>query len=263
MSNPCKVILTRGKNKGKICGSVNSKCKHVTKPLICEKCGIKFDRTTSYYRHVNSCNIKSSKKSEDNDSSKSKIKLSINVKPSQPSMSNVFQRLVELEEQNTALREEVEVLKSQPVTNYNIAILGNDFYTELVDKIGKKDTIKFLAQSCHRPLDVFQKLYLDDCKPDNYPVACRDELHFRYLDNDKKMVDDRGGSSIGTVVSKQITNAMINAVNDCQNTVYSLDDIETIRNKLILNLEKDRDRMIKDLADITNNPNHPFFRDEV
>ena len=257
MSNPCKVIITRGKNKGKVCGSVNAKCKHVSEPLICAGCGLKFDRSTSYYRHINTC-ISASKKVP------SKIRIAVKPKESSDStnISNVYKRLIDLEEQNSALREEVEELKQKPMTNYNIAILGNDFYTELIDKIGsKRDAIEFLAKSyIESPLDVFQKLYLDDRKPDDYPVACRDKLHFRYLDNEKRMVDDQGGSSIGTVVSKQITNAMINAVNDSNgNSVYGLDDIETIRKKLE---SLDKDSIIADLACITNNPNHPFFREE-
>jgi uncharacterized C2H2 Zn-finger protein len=259
MSNPCKVIITRGKNKGKTCGSVNVKCKHVSEPLICPGCGLKFDRSTSYYRHINSCLVQK----------KTASKIRIAIKPKETTndtanISNVYKRLIDLEEQNYALREEVEELKQKPMTNYNIAILGNDFYSELVDKIGnKRDAIEFLAKSyIESPLDVFQKLYLDDRKPEDYPVACRDKLHFRYLDNEKRMVDDQGGSSIGSVVSKQITNAMINAVNDCNgngNTVYGLDDIETIRKKLET---LDKDSMIENLAYITNNPNHPFFREE-
>ena len=258
MSNPCKVIITRGKNKGKVCGSVNVKCKHVSEPLICSGCGLKFDRSTSYYRHINICTR--SKQSV------SKIKIAVKPKDQNdtdrsPNISNVYKRLIDLEEQNSALREEVEELKHKPVTNYNIAILGNDFYTELVDKIGKQDAIEFLAKSyIESPLDVFSKLYLDDRKPEDYPVACRDKLHFRYLDHDKRMVDDQGGSSIGSVVSKQITNAVINAVNDCNgNSVYGLEDIETIRKKLEM---LDKDTMIADLAYITNNPNHPFFSEE-
>ena len=267
-NNPCRVVITRGKNKGKICGFINSKCKHVAELLICNHCGLKFDRTTSYYRHVNQCNTTSSSNKQ------SKIKISVNVKNNsdeleseKKNISTVFQRLAELEEQNTALREEVEVLKHKPVNNFNIAILGNDFYTELVQKIGKSDAIKFLAQSCAKsPLDVFQKLYLDDCKPDDYPVACREgpqrQHHFRYLGHDKKMVDDKGGSTIGRAVSKQIANAMLDAVNDFnENMVYYLDDVETIRKRLQDNIDKER--IVNDLAYITKNPHHPFFRENI
>jgi hypothetical protein len=180
-------------------------------------------------------------------------------------MTRVFNRLILLEEQNSALREEVEELKLKPTTTNYIAIMGDDFYTGLTNKIGRANAMKFLAESgTKRPISVFQKLYIDDRSPDDYPIACRDKYHFRYLDNQQRVVDDRGGSTIGNAVSKQITDAVEHAVHDFEieghgNSVYGLEDVRLLRERLE---QLDQDSVIKELAYITNNPDHPFFRDD-
>lgn len=279
MSNPCKVIITRGKNKGKICGDINAKCKHVTDPLVCSVCGQNFDRTTSYYRHVNTLHdgrarpygpkyieaLKAEQQqSHEPQDQEQKVKVKVPIKVKIGTVSDMFRRLAQLEQQNSELREEVAELKMKPTTTNYIAILGNDLYTELTNKIGKDKAMRFIAESgVKRPLSVFQKLYLDDRNPDDYPIACKDKCHFRYLDHRKRMVDDPGGSTIGTAVSKQIYDAVTHAVHDFEieghgNTVYGLEGVHSLRERFA---QLDQDSVIKELAYITNNPNHPFFRD--
>jgi len=273
----CQVLITRGKNKGKTCGSVNAKCKHVTELMECDVCHMKFDRSTSYYRHRNAHQDGPKVKPTPTRTTHSAKPMAPTPVPpsSLPSPSDppdspkperdVYIRLLRLEEQNDALRKEVEVLKHKPMTTNNyIAIVGSNFYTELIEKIGKNDAIKFLTGNCVKsPLSVFQKLYLDDRSPDDYPVACKDELHFRYLDSNKRVIDDCGGTTIGSVMSQQITDAVLHAAADFEiegqgNSVYGLDHIRKIRERFA---ELDKDTMIRDLAYITNNPNHPFFRE--
>ena len=270
MGNPCKVVITRGANKGKICGQINPKCKHVSEPLTCIVCHTVFDRTTSYYRHINlhhngkaklGAPLRQCQPSQPSpNQNQPKIKVSVNVKDD--SLSHVYTRLVELEEQNNALREEVAELKLKPTTTNYIAIVGNDFYSELTNKMGRENAMKFIAESgIKHPLSVFKKIYLDDRKPDDYPIACRDRCHFRYLDSQKNMVDDRDGKNIGNVVSKGLSDAVQNAVHDFEieghgNTVYG---IQQLKRSL---MQLDQHSVIKELAYITNNPNHPFFRDD-
>lgn len=294
MGNPCKIIITRGKNKGKICGEINNKCKHVSEPLVCSVCKTEFDRTTSYYRHVNSRHngqakpinkikiaVEESLAIQDHNQvqvpqlqitdtdtdakDKVQVQVRVQVQVQESKLHRVFDRLAQLEKQNIELREEVEELKLKPTTTNYIAILGNDFYQDLITKIGRPEAMRFLAEKGTKsPLSVFEKLYLEDRSPDDYPIACRDKYHFRYLDDQKRMVDDRGGSNIGTVVSKQLTDAVNHAVHDFEieghgNSVYGLENVQRLRQRLA---ELDQDSVIKELAYITNNPNHPFFRDE-
>ena len=226
-----------------------------------------FDRTTSYRRHI-SIHLEKNSSTE-----ASKIKIAVKKKDEEVlklriDPNEVMVKLLQLEQQNNELREEVEVLKQMPVTTTNyIAVLGTDFYGDLISKLGKSDAIKFLAESCvdGSPLSVFQKLYLDDKKPNDYPIACKDQLHFRYLDNDKRVVDDQGGAALGTAVSKKITDALLLAANDAMiremdgnNPVYNMQNILLMQDRLT---KLDKSSMIQDLAYITNNPNHPFFRD--
>jgi uncharacterized C2H2 Zn-finger protein len=263
MVNPCDVILTRGKNKGSTCGSINAKCKHVQEPMVCKICSMTFDRTTSYHRHVNTHKNKGVKIQIAIKKKEYTIKKTIPMSDTtleqleRDRYNDVYYKILQLERQNIDLRKEVEVLKHMPVTTTNfIAVLGSDFYADLINKLGKPDAIKFLTQSCIKrsPLSVFQKLYLDDINPENYPVACKDELHFRYLDNEKKMVDDQGGIYLGDAVSRKISDAMMLAANENSGPSSHILQQEKLQSF-------DRDTMIQDLANITNNPNHPFFRD--
>ena len=110
---------------------------------------------------------------------------------------------------------------------------------------------------------MFKKLYIEDRNPDDYPIACRDKYHFRYLDDQKRVVDDHGGSTIGNTVSQRLTDAVEHAVHDFEieghgNSVYSLENVQLLKERLA---QLDKDSVIKELAYITNNPNHPFFRE--
>lgn len=271
--NPCTVVITRGKNKGKLCGHVNARCKHVSKLLTCDECGMTFDRSTSYRRHIST-------------HQKTKDKILINIKrkeeeeeeavpswsPAVRSQEDIYRKLEHLEKINNSLREEVVELKNKPVTmthNY-ITIMGDsNYYHELIHKLGRDNAIKFLTQSCvnGQLLSVFQKLYLDGRQPDDYPVACKDERYFRYLDDDQCLMDDHDGSEIGNVMSRKITDAIIRATNDAiiqdtSNDISSgtqvMDNLHSVQSALCI----DTEAMIKDLAIITNNPGHPFFRDD-
>lgn len=281
MVNSCAVVITRGKNKGKTCGSVNARCKHVSQPLVCEFCKMKFDRSTSYHRHVNThkklndkVRISIKKKYDEVDTTPTNTNSNSNTtgtgtatvtantttivtETTIPQIKDVYDKLVQLEQQNSALREEVEELKHKPVTNY-IAVLGSDFYTDLISKLGKSDAINFLAEKCVQgsPLSVFQKLYLDDKNPEDYPVACKGRAHFRYLDDEKRVVDDQDGVNLGDVMTQKISDAMLLAANEIdRGSVYNMNHIKERLDQF------DKKAMINELACITKNPNHPFFKE--
>jgi hypothetical protein len=301
--------------KGKVCGDINHKCKHVEEPLVCSVCKVEFDRATSYYRHINTLhegrakpygvpppkplpvtiNIRADPKPIHVQATpKPPLPVPVSPKTQAPQahvqappvqhvqappflappvqtpqaihathtspvphddpVSTMFKRLEQLEKQNNDLQREVKELKLKPTTTNYIAILGNDLYTELTNKIGRTNAMKFIAES-KKPLSVFQKLYIDGRSPDDYPIACRDKYHFRYMDNQQRMVDDHGGSTIGSAVSKQISDAVAHAVHDFEIEGHVIGGRERLE-------QLDPDSVIKELAYITNNPNHPFFREE-
>lgn len=246
----CNVIITRGINKGKRCGEVNTKCKHTASPKICDVCGASFNRSTSYYRHI---------KLHEN---KPKIQLKSDEK--QIDMNVIIEKLKVLEKQNDDLQSQVNQLKHRkPVNNFNIAVIGSpeDLYKELINQMnGDRETVvRFLTDTCvdGEPLSVFKKLYLDGKSPDDYPVACRDHLHFRYLNTDHKVVDDQGGNNIGKLVSNQLINTLLYAANDnMQKDEFNKDQLKLFQDCAV---QISRENLVEQLAVLTKNPDHPFF----
>lgn len=257
----CQVVISRGRNKGKICGDINQKCKHTTEPMVCSICGTSYTRSTSYYRHIKTHETQSQVRNDKTvDLSKKKLNIRKKTESSNTNDTNeaLAAKVRELQQQVTELQ------GRETVTNYNIAVIGtsDDLYQELIRKMGgnRETAVSFLANSCTKgkPLEVFEKLYLDGKSPDDYPVACRDNLHFRYLDPDRKLIDDQGGSSIGKLVSNQLMNTFLLASNDKMRTEGEVTDKVIQFQERVIELANTQD-MIAQLAEITTNPNHPFF----
>ena len=127
----------------------------------------------------------------------------------------------------------------------------------------RENTMHFLTDSCSKnksSIEVFQKLYLDGKSPDNYPVACRDQLHFRYLDPDRKVVDDRYGQGIGKLVSNQLINTYLLAANDIMSRdKLSVNELKLLQERAAC-ISTKANTLTEQLATLTKNPNHPFFK---
>jgi hypothetical protein len=225
--NYCDVIISRGSNKGKICSTVNPKgCRH--RSLDCPTCGAHFTMDPSYRRHVKAC------------------KNNTSLSPQQLNLKLLNPPKIELVDRITRLEEELERVKLQPLSvnhHWNI-VIGNDVYSSLVGKMGsEEEAVEFLTSLQERgePLEAFTKLYLEGCDPQQYPVACREGHHFRYIDSDEKIVDDVGGHNLGKLVSQGINQALLQAAGNNNNNVLTTE------------------RTIRELADLTYNPDHPFF----
>jgi hypothetical protein len=149
-------------------------------------------------------------------------------------------------------------------------VIGNDFFQELTAKIGKDRAVEFLSSTATdgKPIDVIDKLYLEGRDPMNYPIACRNEDHFRYLSHDgeggRKVVDDRGGVIIADMMMNRLRNAFLMAANELisqhvDGTQESdADVLRSVQNITTV----DKDMIVYQLAEATNNSNHPFFLDE-
>jgi hypothetical protein len=267
----CHVIITRGPNKGKTCGEVNGKCKHRPMPP-CSECGMEFDRSTSYYRHIKNCIGSSSESSHMNEPSQinehPQIKEKIEIKPKTNNTSDdmkiLIDRLKQMEgkinNMQTEMREEIKEIRDKPVNFINISVIGSDFFHELKSKLGYDRTIGILTQAGTNPMNVIKALYLDDKPPEDYPIACRNNNHFRYLNIDREIIDDQGGSSIGKVMSDRIRDAILLAANEIitsqlsnEDSIYDIGSVQKGLTTMSSN------NIIKELASITNNPQHPFF----
>ena len=269
--NNCLIVITRGKNKGKTCSEVNKQCRHCN--MSCPHCGTNFTIETSYYRHINSCrDLVTPKSVKDYITNRKKVK--IGVKQNTHAMSELSGRMLLQKIEN--LEKELEKVKNQPTTihQWNI-VLGSNFYEELVSKMGKADAISFLTSIAVQGngIDVIRKLYLENSAPDDYPIACQNTDHFRYIDSDHQLVDDKGGQSIGRLVSSGIHNAIILAANEMISQQVAGDTNENQsydRHDTIISIQSHiaglchsmtTERIVSDLAHVTCNPNHPFFLD--
>jgi len=184
--------------------------------------------------------------------------------------SEIIARLHDLERENKNLKDKVQQVAEQPRSINNIMVIGNDFFQELTAKIGKDSAVQFLSSvaTTGKPIDVIDKLYLEGKDPMNYPIACRNDDHFRYLSHDgaggRKLVDDHGGAIIGDLMMNRLRNAFLMAANELiskhvdgtaesdKDVLRSVQNITTVDKKMI----------VYQLAEATNNSSHPFFLDE-
>jgi hypothetical protein len=260
MPNECSISITRGRNKGKLCRDVNRTCRH--KDILCPNCGEEFSYKHTYTAHARLC---SQPQSED-----IPLKRTVKVRDRIKGSEEILARIHTLEQQNRDLKDKVQKVADQPRNINNIVVIGNDFFQELTAKIGKDRTVEFLSSTAAigKPIDVIEKLYLEGKDPMHYPIACRDDDHFRYLSHDdkggRKLVDDRGGAIIGDIMMNRLRNAFLMAANELiskhiQDGFDGLEgNVDVLR--CVQNIATvDKNMVVYQLAEATNNSNHPFF----
>jgi hypothetical protein len=249
---------------------------NVKRNYTCQYCNTAFSDRSNKYRHETKY-CKALKK-----------KLNIIIKPKyQPTVQKTLCKPIEkttndkmtheLLEELKELRQRVSVIENEPrSTHYNNwIIIGTDIYHDMVDKYGRHEAISFLTQSAISgdSVDVIKKLYLDGVNPEKYPIACKNYDHFRYLNDKREVIDDKGGISVQKLFSNQTHRAMVLAANEMiqeqlntnPNTNALFVDLDYDMRNVQCKLASIRSLDMNRLAGITHNPNHPFFveRDEV
>lgn len=266
MPNNCIITISRGKNKGKSCKDVNVICRH--QQNVCPNCGEHFSYKHTYIVHAKSCgdqeahNLMSSAISSSPSRSDRKKKVNVIKK------SDLLERITSLEQRNRDLEDKVDKVEKQPRIN-NIMVIGTDLFQELAAKIGKDNAVEFLTCSATsgKAIDVIDKLYLEGKDRDAYPIACRDQSHFRYLSKENKVVDDMGGSRIGDMMLDRLRNAFLMAANELITKHVENNDAES-NPEHFMNVQRnidtvcDKNIIVYQLAEATSNSSHPFFRDE-
>ena len=283
MANKCDIIIHKGKNKGKKCYEINKTCRH--QKTICAECGSAFGYKHNFIAHLKQCTgsdttcavvaIKKRPYIAKKDPEAHLVTPTIIKRTDIKSEveEKLLERLDKLEKVNEEFEKKLQDRPSQHVTNINVVILGDNFYEELVSIMGKKDAVHFLAKAASKgkPLDVINKLYLDGMEPNEYPIACRDRTipDFRYLNDNRQIVNDLGGNTIGSMVSNKIRNAMLLATNeiihervhrpitDTESGIYKDYDIVDMQKNLTDMCEQFQ--IVRDLAEATENKFHPFF----
>lgn len=285
MSSLCPVIITKGKNKGQTCGEVNKYCRHRT--VTCEACGKTYTRDNSYARHLKTCQTGTG---DDAEADVDDASVSPPAKPSLPPAKialpaakikiearllttpkhDVLDQLInEIRELRDEIHSRPEPVNISNTFNFNL-VVGNNFYDELVEKMGKEEALKYIVKvaSQKTPLDIINKLYLEGVAPANYPIACRDNDHFRFANAERKIVDDVGGRSLANHVSNGLLNTFLIASNELiakqmsRQTEITDDDMEDFMNVQTCATSKPSDWTVtSELSRMTTNLNHPFWHD--
>ena len=210
----------------------------------CKWCDLTYCHRSSKYRHEKLC---------DKRTDFAKKPVEIKKKP------DVYEVLVEIKNDIAKLTLDRTQNHIQ-INNYNYIIISNTQYQDILTKLGRDEAIRLLSDG--KLIDVTKKLYFENISPELYPVACRENLHFRFLNDKCEIIDDKGGDKINQVVNSTMHNAMIAAVNDIitdqLNGKETCNDISTLQKRLLTQMSDQNFR--SDLSKMSYNPNHPFFQ---
>lgn len=273
--NTCTIVITKGKNSGKLCKDVNERCRH--KSWQCKECGFHTFYKWSFEKHI--CNIKAPHLPEPDPELRPRPQHVIESKSESRSKSNSERpRLIK---PPPPLRTQPQTytyyypVQPQPqpqtvINNYtiNIQVVGDNLYNQLIQKMGKNGAINFLAGAAasNQPLNVLKKLYFDNVEPNSFPIATQDN-NIRYLNNNQQLVQENATEFVSQL-NEKIRDAMIYATNDLirqsistNNTdqLYEIYDISRIQHNITA-LSK---IPLKDLQNVSSVPNHPFFAQEI
>jgi uncharacterized C2H2 Zn-finger protein len=238
MVNTCTMIITKGYNKGKLCKVVNQWCKH--KKVTCERCNKSFSYQHTYIAHVCTAN--------------QTLKVTVKLKPSKPLQVPTLLELKSLQSKITKL-----------------SVITDDLYGQIVNQMGKQEGVKFLLDSLEDEcLDIVDKVYLSGKDKNQYPIACINKSHFRFLGPGHDVVDDIGGDLIVSKITNSIQNAFLKAIadliqghveDDRIDALYRTYDIRSVHKHIKqLSTTDQRERLRQGLAIKVTNPTHPFFQ---
>lgn len=218
---------------------------------ICKWCNRSFNRLSNKTRHENNCLVRPKIKIT------FKKRLTIEEKQQQEQeQQSQKQLLTEISKMIDDKLSNVNINVNN-TTNYNNwkVVVGDDAYYKLIEKLGKEEALSLLTGG--KPIDMARRLYFENLSPDQYPIACndKDKMHFRFINSDKEIVDDKGGSKINSTILSGIHNAMIRAVNETMKDPTT-ENLRNLQSRLLYSLNED---VKPDLSQMSYNPDHPFF----
>jgi hypothetical protein len=267
MVNTCTMVITKGPNKKKLCRDVHRWCKH--KSISCSTCHHSFRYQHTYDTHT--CE------------SSTRLKIKVKVKPAlydaasrnfSQSQSQSQIETLELKEMVSKLQNELEVIKNQPkVQINNLTVITDDIFGRMVTQMGQEDATRFLLDSLDNEaecLNIVDKVYLTASDKNQYPIACRNNNHFRFLGPNSKIVDDIGGDLIVSKLTNSVQNAFLKASanlieghvkGDQTESLYSMYDMRFVQDRIKqLPTADHKEKLREGLATKVTNPTHPFFQ---
>jgi hypothetical protein len=168
------------------------------------------------------------------------------------------------------LRDEIDDLRKQPkVQINNLTVITDDIFGKIVGQMGEQEGVKFLLDSLDNEgecLNIVDKVYLSGKDKNQYPIACKNKNHFRFLGPNYDVVDDIGGDLIVSKITNSVQNAILRASADLmqghvQGGDESLYDMRSVHDRIKrLPTEDQRKRLREGLAIKVSNPTHPFFQ---
>lgn len=279
MTNTCTKIIMQGKNSGKMCKDVNKQCRHLDLRCLC---GFTTDYKRNLTRHKSSCKVSEvTQKPVLQPKPKTKPK-SVPVLKKEPQKAEspvyVQPKIPEVNVQDqfdrlfNELNELRNMVKSKPNIIINIQVLGNNVYSDLVNKIGKAEAIHLLTCSAatDRPIDIIKKLYFENTEPQKYPIATK-QNYIRYLNQEGELIESESDNFVSNL-SDRVRTAMIYATNELiKNSIssnltdqlYEIYDIGKIQTNLADMNRIKFDGFSTELQLLTAVPNHPFFDPEI
>lgn len=258
MVNNCQIIIKKGQNTGKRCIEVNRWCKHSIK--ICALCDTEFMYKHSYDSH----RCKGNKGSKGVKSTVVIKKKSYKHKDTKSNDS--------LHDLVLMLQREVKELREQPKIHINnLTVITDDIFSKISSDMGCDNAVKFLIETIGSDtecLDIIDKAYLSGYTPNEYPIACKDRDHFRFLGPGSNIIDDVGGKLIVSKLTQSVQHAMIRASTElmCKykdpEELMDRINLVTLQEKLTrIPSEDNRARFKRELAVKVSNPKHPFFQE--
>ena len=273
MSIFCTIILTRGKNTGKMCGNACQQCHHVNK--TCRGCNEQFNRDATYQLHIKSCKYYNT-----NNSSKIKPQVMLRKQTITESLPHM-DRMLAVEKELNKLTRLLQVLPTTNIVNtttnvvyqtINISDIGA--FKTLCDKMGTNEATNFLCKLASKPqiMMLFEKVYLE-CDPSRYPIANNNGKDFMYRDVDNKIIHDEGGHKITQLSERLMKNTFIEAADPLLTRFVKHnegdhegdeDDYDKFRELQNGACETQVDKsFVKELYTKTYNPNHTFFAKNI
>lgn len=263
--NKCDIIITKGKNTGLTCGSVNKRCRH--RQITCIHCDNVYTTDTSLYNHQKIC--------KSIDKIRPIIKCKNTTVIDDNNNEDLEQKLKSLElklkdlEDNNSTHTVNNINTINNTVNISLTTIDNsDVLEKLMSKMGEEEALKFLLEitssNRNQLMCLIEKLYLTG-DPNNYPIANKDGKIFRFRDNDHRIIHDVGGNKIIKLSTNIHSNIYAGAANlEAHRLIENGDDNANYNNYRLMqecasNNSHDMKSFVKDLASKTFNMDHYFF----
>ncbi len=148
-------------------------------------------------------------------------------------------------------------------------VVGDNVLDYLKQNLGEKEATNFFLTNVlsKKYGKIIEQTYLEGKNSDEYPMACTNRGHFRFLNESGKLIDDIDGEILVQTLVNCIQNAILITSNKLIkkymgkiSTLYEVYDIKKIQNEACdiskpINRKKIKEFLIKRII----NPSHHFF----